>query len=326
MKHNILFLMYLFCILLSGCTKVVTLNFERHIYDVNVSKIIWIQFPGYNEEMPMILKLNDQIEGIKSPLENFSCTGKAWSYNLFNLKPNPMAAFHHQITGSKNIKNNCEDFINRPIWELLNYQGFKSAVLEKSANQNEKIFWPNCFEQSAFKKNLSYFHMDKAGIKNANFFNAEEPLVSMIEGDYFDRACQSGKCSNSLFNNVKSLLEKSLMKEDKFLFIIRDFSLIRSLEQAKDNQSSVINSLEEISKILSYVNLLREKNPEVLIILTSGQSTNIDIPIKDKKVVIKNQYAYSSVLVKGAGAENFCGYFQHEDIFKRVLWKSGYNF
>jgi hypothetical protein len=293
---------------------------------VNASKIIWIQYPGYNEEMPMILKLKDQIEAVKSPLENFSCTGKAWSYNLFNLKPNPMAAFHHQITGSKNIKNSCEDFINKPIWALLNFQGFKSAVLEKSTNSREKIFWPNCFEQADFKKNLGYFHMEKANDKNSDFFNAEEPIVSMKVGDYFDRACQSGKCSNSLYDNVKALLEKSLMKEDKFLFIIRDFSLIRGLEQVKDNHSTIVNSLQELSKVLAYLNILKDSNPEIMIILTSGQSANIDIPIKDNNVIAKNNYSYSAVLAKGAGAENFCGYFQHDDIFKRILWKSGYNF
>jgi hypothetical protein len=237
-----------------------------------------------------------------------------------------MAAFHHQITGSKNIKNSCEDFINKPIWELLNNQGFKSVALEKSAKPNEQIFWSNCIEQSDFKKNLSYFHMDKTTNKSGEYFNAQEPIVNLGLGDYFDRACQSGQCSNSLFENVKALLEKALMKEDKFLFIIRDFSLIRNLEQVTDNQADIKNTLQEISKVLGYINLLRESNPEILVILTSGQSANIDIPMKDKNVITKNQYAYSSVLVKGAGAENFCGYFQHEDIFKRILWKSGYNF
>ena len=318
--------MILLLLVLVSCSKVVTLNFEKHLYDVNASKIVWIQLPGYSEEMPMLLKLIEQDALQKNPLETFNCTGKAWTYNLFDLKPAPMASFHHQITGSKNIKNSCDDFINRPIWDLLSSQGFKTSVLEKSANPDEEIFWSKCKSQNDFKKNLSYFHMAKASEPDASYFHAEEPMLKLEVRDYFDRACQKSSCTNSLFDNTKMLIEKALLKEDKFLFIIRDFSLWRALEKDIKNPVNIITTLKEISKILGYLNLLREENPDMLILLTSGQSLSVEIPLRVKPPFNSSPSVYSAVLARGAGAENFCGYFQHEDIFKRILWKSGYNF
>lgn len=326
MKQFRLIFSTLFLVTFLSCSKVVTLNFEKHFYDVNATKIIWIQLPGYSEELPMLLKLAEQDARQKTPLESFSCAGKAWTYNLYNLKPSPIEALHHQLTGSKNIKNKCEDFINRPIWDLLAGQGFKTAVLERGAKKNEQIFRTECSDEKDFKKNLSYFHMAQASGDKPAFFHAEDPVANLELRDYFDRACQSGSCVNTLFDNIKMLVEKALLKEDKFLFMVRDFSLLRAFEQTKTSSLNIKLVLQEISKVVGYINILREQYPETLILLTSGQSLNIEVPLRVNADFMNSPSSYSAVLAKGAGAENFCGYMEHEDIFKRILWKSGYNF
>ena len=96
-----------------------SLNLKKHQFGLQPTRIVWIQVAGLDHEHLAMLRFSYPTANDKTALENSMCTGLAWSYNLFTLRPSPQESMLSQITGKKNIVGKCDDFSQKPIWEYL---------------------------------------------------------------------------------------------------------------------------------------------------------------------------------------------------------------
>lgn len=104
-------------LLLVGCAQVTSLNLQKHQFGKLPVKIVWLQVAGLSEEHLAMLKYSYPTVDVKTSFEKSLCVGKAWSYNLYDIRPEPADGFLSQMTGKKNVKGTCEDYELRPIWK-----------------------------------------------------------------------------------------------------------------------------------------------------------------------------------------------------------------
>ena len=105
-----LFYKLIFLLLVSGCSGSKYLNLKKHTFSQVPKKIIWIQIAGLSEEHIAMNRFNRSNSLELSALEKFTCLGKIWNYNLFDLRPDPSVGFLSQITGSKNFSTGCQNY------------------------------------------------------------------------------------------------------------------------------------------------------------------------------------------------------------------------
>src|SRR5690606_23978229 len=123
----------IFLLLITSCAQVTSLNLKKHQFGQLPTKIVWIQIAGLSEEQLALLKFSATSSDYATNMGRSLCIGKAWDYDLYRLRPNAKLGFLSQLTGKKNIKNSCEDYEQKAIWNYLRPSGFKAGVFEISS-------------------------------------------------------------------------------------------------------------------------------------------------------------------------------------------------
>jgi hypothetical protein len=174
-------------LLVFSCTRMGRLNNNKHVFGILPTKIIWIQVAGLQDEHLAFLKFyrplsknsSGKTQEVHQGLENINCLGKMWTYNIYELRPNPKLGFMSQITGKKNIKNNCTDYAHRPIWSYMNDNGYQSAVLENfSENDHGLDSALICPQGPQFLKNLLIWQMRPKGENVKSVMSVSQEKIS----------------------------------------------------------------------------------------------------------------------------------------------------
>lgn len=313
--------------LLSSCTQVTSLNLRKHQFGVLPTKIIWFQVAGLEEEQVAMLKFQQAGERGTS-FDQSMCLGKTWSYNLYDLRTSAQASFLSQMTGKKNIKNNCEDAELRPIWSYLNRNGYNTGILEVGASEAQSLISLNkCGEQGLVFLSSLYYFLRSAPPANASTFHYTESLTLKPNELQYDRSCNAKSCGSSITDDVKTIYEKFRRVSHKSLFIVRDFTYLNAIDKKDFTKAKEILSDLESSYALALE--LSKESSDYLVLLTTADSRYIELPAQGKdwyqfekganNAKTKTSKLTNLVLASGARAENFCGMYEDSNIFERIL-------
>lgn len=318
----------LFFVLLS-CAQVTSLNLQKHQFGQIPTKIVWIQVAGFEEEHLATLKFDSNVRDEALSFEKFLCLGKAWEYNLYDIRPSAKSSFIGQITGDKNIRNSCEDYKQTPIWKLISKNSYKVGAFENGAKKNETLEAAKACgkDGESFLEDLTVWRMTKAPSQKASFFHVNEKSLFNKGTTYYDRSCLTGDCYSNLSQNIKSVFSQFSRKSDRYLFMVRDFKYQHELKSK--NYSNYKASLKELEKTVEYFLGLAKENKNMLVLLTSASSQSLDFPkrgnqwkeFEKKGRFLKTRRAnlISTVMASGARAENFCGVYNQSQILTRIF-------
>lgn len=313
--------------LIMGCAQVTSLNLKKHQFGILPTKIIWFQIAGLEEEQIAMLRFQDSGE-TRTSFENNACIGKTWSYNLYELRTRAESTFLSQITGKKNIKLNCDDVDNRPIWSYLAVNGYVTGIYEIAANQKQSLVSLNqCGEKGVVFLSSLYFWLKKEPTNGAQTYHYTEKIPFMANQIFYDKTCQTKSCGSSITEDLTAIYPKFEKIAHKNMFIVRDFSYLEALEK-KDfvRARHILGDLERAYQLaLNSV----EKNSDHLVLLTTGDSRFVDLPDQGKQwfefekngsnAQVKRTKLTNLVLASGARSENFCGMYESTQIFERIL-------
>jgi hypothetical protein len=316
---------------MNACVQLGTLNLQDHQFGLFPTKIIWIQVPGLHEEHLALLRLLRPENTEKLAFEQSHCFGKMWSYNLYRLRPEPFEGLWSQTTGSKNIKNQCEDFDLHPLWKDLIQARFQIGLLESPARKEyslEKV--RDCPSQRTdLFKWVNVWLMRPAPSDQKKFvFGANGPHYYTPGTIYYDRSCQDQNCYSDLPRNAEVLFQQIQKRGGPYLFLVRDFSLVEALKQ--QHLEHVKEALFQLEKMYRYFLGVQEKDNNVLLLMTSTASRSLEYPTQgdgwktlvEKKplgLIYKETALLSPVWSRGARAEHFCGLFDESDVTYRLF-------
>ena len=152
-------------------------------------------------------------------------------------------------------------------------------------------------------------------------------LETLNPGLYYDKSCQKNICYSSLSNNFKTLWSEIIKQPTQTFFLLRDYNYIKAIK--KKDISFAKESLQEVERIISYINSL--KRTDVLVVLSGAESLPLEFPKEGKEwsefeksgknLIFKNSSLMSPVLANGPMSENFCGLFDESEMMKRILYK-----
>ncbi len=308
---------------LTSCSHYGSINLQTHEFISAPEKIIWYHIPGLSEEHISLLKFFYKDSSIQTSFEQTTCYGKTWSYNLYDVRPSARESFLSQVVGTKNVKNSCEIYSFKPIWSYLSDLNFKTGILEKSREEDSLEQALQCGSKS-FLDQTVLWKMTKSSGKQFHYQEKNDFQKGEV---YYDKACQSGECFNTLLNNIKGLLGTYFSNAANQFLLVKDSSLLESLEN-KDIKK-MRDSLLEAEKVFEYLLDLQKKNPEILVLVTTSRSIPVELPDKgeswkdiarDKnKLIYKKPSVLSPLWASGTRAENFCGIYEEAEILRRTL-------
>lgn len=315
-------------VLLAGCAQVTSLNMKKHQFGILPTKVIWFQVAGLEEEQIAMLRFNKPGE-VRTSFENSMCIGKAWGYDLYNLRATPQATFLAQLTGKKNIKATCEDAEHRPIWSYVSGSGYGTGIIENGADDQQSLVSMNqCGEKGLVFLSSLYFWIRKQPAAGDLSYSFAEPIPTEPNQLAFDRTCRGGVCTSSLYDNFEAIYSRFRLTSRKHLMIVRDFSYSRALENNKMADAKMI--LEDIERTYAYAQALAADSGDYLVLLTTASSKYVELPAQGKSwydfekkqagaSVKKPSMLTNLVLASGARSENFCGMYESSQIFERIL-------
>jgi hypothetical protein len=327
MNHKIYLIVLLMATLIS-CSRNESLNFRYHETGQLPTKIVWIQVAGLDMSQLGLLKYGLPSADLKTSFERSSCIGQVWTFDNFALRPKAEDGLWGQTTGKANIKGDCSDLEHKAIWEYWDENSIKAGVLEISANKNEELSkFSSCKDQRPeFFPSFIHWKMAKDKGKKGPFFQFQEQQSFKKGKTYYDLSCQRGKCFSNALENIRYLMKDHFSTQNNFLFLIRDFSLLRNMEKRDIFQAR--EGLSQIEKIYNYFINLAEKRRDMLVLLTSTAPNPIELPKigkawevferKGKFVNYRLQGLVAPVFSYGARAENFCGIYEQSDLLKRI--------
>lgn len=328
MLKNIL--TFLIILTLGSCSKVETIGLKSHKFNNKPKRIVWIQVAGLTEEHFALTKFMRTSAEEKVSFEKSSCMGKAWNYNLYELRPSATNGFLSQMYGTKNITGKCSDYENTPVWSYFKNIGFKVSVLENGVSDKQSLLnsWKCESEKNITPKSISLWKMTGTSNSKAKRFHFQEEMDFNDGEVLYDRSCKAGICYASLYNNSIELYKNLLKKSVRSMLVIRDFSLESAIKR-KDIEG-LRDRVRGLEKLYSYFLNEVEKNRDTLVVLSGSGGRNIELPRRGKQwerfdqkgsfVIYKRNSLMSPVLTIGAGSENFCGLYDESEIFKRFLW------
>lgn len=314
--------------LLLSCAQITSLNLKKHQFGQLPTKIIWIQVAGLNEEHLALLKYSFSSSETKTSFENFLCVGKAWEYNLFNIRPTYSESMLAQITGKKNIKGSCEDYNLRPIWSYMVPNGYKAGIFEGEMQSKDSFAYAIECNQKDFLKNTTIWKMQPS-IKNKtdNLFHLSEKKSFKENTIYYDRSCLSGECFSTFSRNIEAVYSNFAKNNDNHIFIIRNTKFLSNL--LNKNISKAKEELGQIAQITSYFQNQASKRSDTLILLTAAAPLGVEFPRSGKEWerfealnnynINKHTKLISTVMASGARAENFCGIFEQSELMTRIF-------
>jgi hypothetical protein len=314
--------------LLFGCAQVTSLNLKKHQFGKIPTKIVWIQVAGLSPEHLALLKFSYPSRDRKSAFEDALCVGSAWDYNLYDVRPSAYSGFLSQMTGKKNIKNECSDYELKPIWKYVAKKNYKVGILEGELKPSQSILK----HKKCKKKYKDYldeptlWSMNKVK-KTKNFFHVNEKTNYKPGVTYYDRSCLNGDCFTSLSRNVAGTFKTFQKNTNNYLYIVRNFKYSNLLKANKISEAR--SELDEINTTLAYFQKLASKRNDMLVLLTSSEVKELNFPKtgaewskfeKSSKLLgVRNTKLISSVFANGARAENFCGIYDQSQILSRIF-------
>jgi hypothetical protein len=326
LKKTFILLSILF---IASCAQVTSLNLKKHQFGQIPTKIVWIQVAGLNEEHLAIIKFSKQSNQYKTSFEDFLCIGKAWDYNLFKIRPEAYASFHGQLTGKKNIKNTCDDYQLDPIWKYMNKQGYKAGAFEGEMQTKDSLLSAkSCSELgNNFLEGLTLWKMTKRSNSKQKLFHINENTDYKPSQVYFDKSCLTGECYSTFSQNAINMFEQFTRKSGNYIYIIRDFNFLNTLNKKSLKESKA--DLLELEKIVSYFQSLVSKRNDMLVLVTTAENRNVEFPRAGKEwenfenngkfFQNKKSQLISTVFASGARAENFCGVYDQSNILSRIF-------
>lgn len=311
---------------LLGCAQVTSLNLKKHQFGLLPTKIIWFQVAGLEEEQIAMLRFQQTGEK-RTSFEDNTCVGQTWNYNLYKLRNSAESTFLSQMTGKKNIKNNCEDAEMRPIWNYIFSNGYNTGILESGASREQSLVnFNQCGDKGLVFLSSLYYWIRNEPVAGAATFHYSENMEIKPNQLVYDRTCGANDCGSTLLEDFKAVYEKFKKVSQKHLIIVRDFSYLKALEKKDFKKARIILSDLERSygEALKYAD-----NSNYLVLLTTGDSRFVDMPDQGKDwfqfekeskgVTMKRTKLTNMVLASGARAENFCGMYDDAQVFERIL-------
>ena len=325
--YNCLSLLFLL-----SCTSSKYLNLKKHNFSRTPKKIIWIQIAGLSEEHIAMNRFNRSNSLKLSSLEKFTCLGKIWNYNLYDLRPSPGLGFLTQITGSKNLTKGCNSFKKDPVWSYLSDSVTPVGVFETGEfGENSLSFSRSCKDSSSsYKDNILIWKMAKSPNKKNKKFHYIDKNVFPKDGVFYDRSCGDKGCYSSFYSNTLSLHKRFSQNKDRYFFMVRDFKYFNAL--SKNSISEAREILSDIERVIDYFSEYYKHDDNVLFLVSSSGARRFEFPEKgkswsefnkeDKNIIFKRNGLQSVVFASGSSAENFCGIYEESDLLQRILWKA----
>ena len=318
-----------FCLFSLSCSKVQTVNLKEHSFGRQPENIIWFQIAGLQEEHLAMLRFNLQNANKITSFEKATCLGKAWAFNLYDLRPDIKSSFLSQTMGSNNIKGSCEDFKQVPVWKRSNEKSYSVGIFEIGISEEESFVGSKrCEGRDDFWNDPTYWVM-RPQVPGAKTFHYQEQ-VGIEQGDvYYDKSCKGKICFASPLVNIKKVWEKFVTKSGMKMFIVRDQSYLNAL--MKKDIAAAREMLDELEKIhfWFYENMKSRNN--TLILVSSSNPREFEFPKEGKEwaefeksgnhIIFRNSGLISPVFASGASSENFCGVYNENEIGPRVFWK-----
>lgn len=310
-----------------GCTQATSLNLKKHQFGKIPTKIIWIQVAGLSVEHLAMLKFSYPSRTQKTAFEQSLCHGNMWEYNLFELRPSANMGFLSQLTGKKNIKNNCSDFDKKPIWKYMTPKGYKAGIFEGEVPLKSSLLASKkCSEHEDYLDDVIMWSMSKPK-KGSKTFHVNTSTAYELGKTYFDQSCSRGDCFTSFSRNVEASYKQFSRNSSNHLFVVRNFRFQKYLKQNKPLKAG--EELTQINEVLNYFQKRAKKRDDMLVLLTSAEAQEVDFPksgeqweqyIKRGRFVKRiNSKLISSVFAYGARAENFCGVFEQSEVLSRIF-------
>lgn len=320
-------LKYLF-LLFIGCAQVTSLNLKKHQFGQIPTKIVWIQVAGLSEEHLALLKYSYPSANIKTNFESALCIGKTWEYNLFKMRPSSEEGFLSQLTGKKNITGTCKDYELKPIWSYLEGKSYKVGIFETDTEKKQSLLsHKNCKGSEDYLDDTFFWKMTPKIPKKANLFHVGENTQYKKDRVYYDRSCKTGQCFSTFASNVEKTFGQFAKNNKSYLYLIRDFQLLNSLNRR--DVKAAKSDMSELNKIIGNFAQIAEKSNDFMLLVTSSASFNVSFPrqgnqwasYEKKGKFLKNgkSQLISPLFVYGARSENFCGIYDQSEILSRIF-------
>lgn len=310
-----------------GCAQVTSLNLQKHQFGKIPTKIIWIQVAGLTNEHMALLKYSYPSRSKTTAFEESLCVGTMWNYDLYNMRPNAYAGFLSQMTGKKNIKNQCSDYEQKPIWNYVGEKNYKVGIFEGESKPSQRLEKAlQCKKHKDYLDGTIFWSMN-TNKKHKKYFHINTKKNYKVGEIYHDKSCSTGECFTALSRNVEGTFESFRKNTKNYIYIVRNFNYANELR--KKNISGAKIELNEINSVLRYFQELSKKSEDMLVLLTSSNSIDLNFPKsgrqweayekKGKYLKINNTKLTSTVFATGARAENFCGVFDQNHILSRIF-------
>ena len=321
--------------LAAGCATTKTMNLQPHVFNKRADRMIWIMVDGLGEEHLSLLRFGAPAGAGwsrgRTSLERALCFGKAWSFNLFALRPPASSGFLSQATGAKNTAPPCGGFAREPIWNVFRRVGYRTAILESGVPDDESFARSgSCGDGAgAFLAGAALIRMAPAPGGGMGGFHHQDAEPSLRAGEVLhDRSCGEAGCSAGLAENAGALWGAlgagRARGRVSSILVVRVGGYAAAL-RGRD-MAGARRVLEEVDALAG--SLMDE--PDVLVLVTSSGARSLEFPEEGPAwgtrglggVVPRGRRALMSpVWARGPGAENFCGLYEESDVFNRILWR-----
>lgn len=304
---------------ITSCSRVKTISLKEHSFNSTPNKLVVLQVPGLSEEHLAYLRyLNSDLTREIWP-EKFSCFGKTWRFNLYEVRPKGQDSLLSQITGVVSSKNSCEKYSTPAIWDRLSTLGYDSYFIQRGGAE---------FAESALKCNEKFFENSRVYISSPkgtklkgdefHFQRAKEYKKGSI---YLDKTCSKGNCYSTPFEVFDHLWSEG---KNKKVFVIQDYSIEKALK-TKDRKV-FLKALKDLASLIERIdNKVSSQLEDSLLVVTSSSPKNIRWPKKsldwNKYQVMSGNNLLSPIWAKGAMSENFCGMYPEYEVFNRFFWR-----
>ena len=304
-----------------------TIGLKKHRFNASPKHIVWFQFPGLASEHLALSKFSLSHADQKMAIEKHTCLGNMWNFNLFKIRPFARESFLSQMTGSTNIKNQCEDYKATPIWNYFMASGRVSGMIESGATpKGSIIFSKECYRKKPdFYKNIAIWRMDDE-LKNWAVPFHFQGLQKFEAGRvYYDQSCREKGCDSDILSNVKAIWKQYFARERKTLFIIRDFNYLNALKRKDIRKAEKI--LENLGLLYDYFSHLDAEGDNILVVISGSETLRFEFPKKGKewvafkekgrRIIYRRSSLMSPVYASGPRSEKFCGIFPESQMLKR---------
>lgn len=316
--------------LLLGCTNNSLIGLNPIKESRIPNRVVWLQIPGLLDEHLAMLRFDYADSRVVTPVEKAMCLGKTWQYDLYRLRHSPELGFLAQMNGTKNLKNDCEDFQETPFWSYLRTTGpYKVAILERGTDEGLETAWKCEKSNPSYKQDVMLFKMSAHGKAQADGdFHFQEKLSFKSGSLLLDKSCSAKGCFASLEQNSRAINELLIKETKSSVLIIRDGRYLEYLKAG--NILAAKEVLAEIVKIYEAFQFEAQNTNELLLLLSSSGGQGLEMPTQGvswqqfqksgRNVLYKRQSLLGVVYADGVQSQNFCGQYEESEILKRILW------